>query len=993
MRRRVALVLTFILIFTCIEPVNASAFYASNSENVNEFEAEENLCGCEPIEAIQVDESDILTFCTFTVYSEYPDELSRDWSQYSNYYCYASLNENEKKLYNDLEQLCEHYISSTDDMNQVSYTDNTGQEGVKYTIGASYNDISIDRLQEIIFIFIYQNPQYYFLANMFLYSSKTVWITVYDEFADGEARAEVTETFFDKIDAWSEDISSKSTTYAKEKEIHDIVCKHTGYIRGEYDQSAYSAVMQEKTVCAGYTKMFSILANGNGVDTVSVTSSDHAWNIVKLGDSWYNVDTTWDDQSYGIIYDYFNKSDDFFREDSSHIPESHYLTIIPTCNSDYNEKENENKTVNVTGVQLDRNEATIDLDTDINQVSLNAIVTPKDSTDSSVIWTSSDYDVAVVSDEGVVTAVAPGIARIEAETIDGGYKAYCDIHVYKSYDKPSAPIYASRTENSITLELVDGCVYSMDKVNWQESVTFEGLLPDTEYVFYVKKVANGYYKESEVSSGTTVRTKALENIEENKKPTTEESATEEEITEEPTTEEPATEEVPTEEEPTTEEATTEEEITEEPTTEEVPTEEEPTTEEATTEEVPTTEEPTTEEPTTEEAPTEEVPTTEEAPTEEVPTTEEAPTEEVPTTEEAPTEEVPTTEAPTTEEVPTTEEPTTEVPTTEAPTTEKPTAVPSVNVTYRTHVQSYGWQAPVSNGSVSGTIGKGKRLEGIEIRVSGNKQLGVKYRTHVQSYGWQSYVADGKMSGTSGEGKRLEAINIELTGKDKDKYDIYYRVHAQSYGWLGWAKNGELAGTSGQGKRLEAIEIKVVKKGEKFNGLTGYSYVEVGKNANNSNNAGMINYMTHVQSYGDQSYVYDGSVSGTFGEAKRLEGIRINVNNAKTNVSGGIRYKTHVQTYAWLDWSSNGAFNGTHGESKRLEAIKIELTGEMSKKYDVYYRVHAQTYGWLGWAKNGEAAGTAGLAKRLEGIQIVIIPKGSMPPGATSGAYISASPNN
>lgn len=317
----------------------------------------------------------------------------------------------------------------------------------------------------------------------------------------------------------------------------------------------------------------------------------------------------------------------------------------------------------------------------------------------------------------------------------------------------------------------------------------------------------------------------------------------------------------------------------------------------------------------------------------------------------------------------------------------------VGVRYTTHVQSYGWKDMSYNGESSGTTGQGKRLESVVINLYGNDNLSIRYRTHVQSYGWMHWVPEGGVSGTSGESKRLEAICIELTGSDKDKYDIFYRVHAQGYGWLGWAENGQPAGTAGQGKRLEAIEIKVLPKGTIPAGVVGYSYVELGKSANNSAYAGKINYQTHVQSYGNQSYVYDGSVSGTFGEAKRLEGIKINVNNDLTGVSGGITYRTHVQSYGWLDWVSDGQFSGTAGESKRLEAIEIKLTGDMEKYHDVYYRVHSQTFGWLGWAKNGEPAGTAGYAKRLEGIQVVILLKGSQAPNnlpASNGiaAYIS-----
>lgn len=129
---------------------------------------------------------------------------------------------------------------------------------------------------------------------------------------------------------------------------------------------------------------------------------------------------------------------------------------------------------------------------------------------------------------------------------------------------------------------------------------------------------------------------------------------------------------------------------------------------------------------------------------------------------------------------------------------------------------------------------------------------------------------------------------------------------------------------------------------------------------------------------------DGALSGTTGEQKRLEAVKIRLNQQP--FSGDIQYSTHVQTYGWQDFVANGAQAGTTGEQKRMEAVKIQLTGEMSQKYDIYYRVHSQTYGWLGWAKNGEPAGTSGYAKRLEALEIRILPKGSSAPGSTANAY-------
>jgi uncharacterized protein YjdB len=331
----------------------------------------------------------------------------------------------------------------------------------------------------------------------------------------------------------------------------------------------------------------------------------------------------------------------------------------------------------------------------------------------------------------------------------------------------------------------------------------------------------------------------------------------------------------------------------------------------------------------------------------------------------------------------------------------------VSVRYNTHVQSYGWQASTTDstkwkkdGEVSGTSGESKRLEAITISLDTNANLGIAYNTHVQGIGWQGTVTDsttwkkdGELSGTSGKSKRLEAIQIKLTGEDASKYSVYYRVHAQTYGWLGWAKDGQMAGTSGQSKRLEAIEIVVLPVGETPDGIVGYSYIELGKSASNTALTGAVNYMTHVQTYGDQSYVYDGSVSGTSGESKRLEGISVKLNNDLLGMSGGVRYITHVQTYGWQGdlndsstWKSDGQLAGTTGESKRLEAIKLELYGDVAEGYDIYYRVHVQKLGWLGWAKNGEIAGTTGYSYRLEAIQIVLLPKGSAAPGETANSY-------
>ena len=261
------------------------------------------------------------------------------------------------------------------------------------------------------------------------------------------------------------------------------------------------------------------------------------------------------------------------------------------------------------------------------------------------------------------------------------------------------------------------------------------------------------------------------------------------------------------------------------------------------------------------------------------------------------------------------------------------------------------------------------------------KMSVSYIVHGQDYGWEKdWKKDGQTSGTEGQCKRLEAIQIKLTGEVEKNYDVYYSVHAENFGWLGWAKNGEEAGTAGYGYRLEAIKIQLVTKGD-----NAPEPIDTIKEAMK---ARLVGYQTHVQDYGTQAYVYDGAMAGTEGECKRMESIRMKL---PSSVNSSIQYRSHVQDIGWeKNWASNGSLSGTTGQCKRLEAIQIKLSGDVAENYDVYYRVHAQDYGWLAWAKNGESSGTEGYAKRLEAIEVRLVPKGTtpdLPASANEKAFI------
>lgn len=120
--------------------------------------------------------------------------------------------------------------------------------------------------------------------------------------------------------------------YDKECYVHDAVMRGTDYVRNaEMNQSAYSALVNGRTVCAGYARAFQYLMQQLGIPCYYCTGyagESHAWNIICLDGEYYNVDVTWDDTGSGT-YDYFNKTDDDYAD--THVRQE--LSVrLPPCN-------------------------------------------------------------------------------------------------------------------------------------------------------------------------------------------------------------------------------------------------------------------------------------------------------------------------------------------------------------------------------------------------------------------------------------------------------------------------------------------------------------------------------------------------------------------------------------------------------------------------------------------------------------------------------------
>ena len=109
--------------------------------------------------------------------------------------------------------------------------------------------------------------------------------------------------------------------------------------------------------------------------------------------------------------------------------------------------------VAVTGVKLDKTEHTLAVG---GTVTLVATVTPEGATNKKVSWKSDKTDIATVDENGKVTAVKAGVAKITVTTEDGKKTASCTITV-----KEDKVAVTGVKLNSTSLSLTEGDSYQL----------------------------------------------------------------------------------------------------------------------------------------------------------------------------------------------------------------------------------------------------------------------------------------------------------------------------------------------------------------------------------------------------------------------------------------------------------------------------------------------------------------------------------------------------
>lgn len=200
---------------------------------------------------------------------------------------------------------------------------------------APIEDVSTGRLKNVFAAVYNDHPELFWMDTAYSckFQSSGRCVEIDLQFNSTSKNLEQEKSTFEaKSKAITEKAQELGSNYEKEKYVHDALISQVDYAASAgMNQSAYSALVNGRTVCAGYARAFQYMMQQLGIPCYYCTGyagESHAWNIIALDDGFYNVDATWDDTGEGT-YDYFNKSDADYA--GTHLRQD-LAVNLPPCN-------------------------------------------------------------------------------------------------------------------------------------------------------------------------------------------------------------------------------------------------------------------------------------------------------------------------------------------------------------------------------------------------------------------------------------------------------------------------------------------------------------------------------------------------------------------------------------------------------------------------------------------------------------------------------------
>lgn len=215
--------------------------------------------------------------------------------------------------------------------------------------------INADQLKRTVDAVLDDHPELFWIDNNYGYTFESGTGNIRElkfkffDFADTPEKLQAARADFNNATtAVVTEAYNYETAIERELFIHDFICKNTSYdVNAPYNQSAYSALVLHKSVCAGYSRAFQHLMHELGFscyyipgntygleiqqDENNPEDGSHSWNIVVIGGGYYNVDCLWDDtasDTFGkSVYPFFNVTD----ADLLHHERADQAVYLPKC--------------------------------------------------------------------------------------------------------------------------------------------------------------------------------------------------------------------------------------------------------------------------------------------------------------------------------------------------------------------------------------------------------------------------------------------------------------------------------------------------------------------------------------------------------------------------------------------------------------------------------------------------------------------------------------
>ena len=197
-----------------------------------------------------------------------------------------------------------------------------GIKNFKINISLSAYNLPADSFGTFYMKFVNDHPEFFYLGGYCNYSyiggvvqcAEIVYIS-----NDTSSMKKMASAYENKVKKILSSVNSSWSNLEKALYVNDYLAINCEYDGSFTKYSSYNALVEGKAVCQGYALAYQDLMNRMNIPCELVTSNklNHAWNLVKIGSSWYHVDVTWNDpisDRYGRArHFHFLKSTNYFR--------------------------------------------------------------------------------------------------------------------------------------------------------------------------------------------------------------------------------------------------------------------------------------------------------------------------------------------------------------------------------------------------------------------------------------------------------------------------------------------------------------------------------------------------------------------------------------------------------------------------------------------------------------------------------------------------------